>query len=68
MKRTIAILSYTLMFSLVAFSQMPTQLKAQIATACSDCCKGDCDGCCKGDCAGGTCKHCGHCDHCNHAG
>ena len=68
MKRIVAILSFTVLLSLTAFSQMPGQLKAQIAAVCTNCCKGHCGGCCKGNCAGGSCKHCGHCAHCNHAG
>jgi hypothetical protein len=58
MKRTLAILSFTLMLSLVAFGQMPSQLRAQIAAACTSCCQGGCDGCCKG-----KCPLCYHCDH-----
>jgi len=63
MKRTVAILSFSLMLSLAAFSQMPNQFKARLAAACADCCQGDCDGCCKGHCI--NCN-CGRCDHCLH--
>jgi len=64
MKRTVAILSFGLMLSLAAFSQMPSQLKTQIAAACTNCCQGDCDGCCQGKCDGGHCTHCDHCNDC----
>lgn len=59
MKRAIALLSFTVILSVAALSQVPSGLKSHFfADCCGSCCsQGDCASCCKGECAKAGCDH-----------